>query len=65
MLVEQKNLQQSTLNISEHEPELELIEQQLIESQIQLDDFLAQQRSEHQQWQTIQLQHKELNDQIQ
>jgi chromosome segregation protein len=63
VLVEQKNLQQSTLNISEHEPELEFIEQQLTESQRQLDDFLEQQRSEHKQWQTIQLEHKDLNDQ--
>jgi chromosome segregation protein len=63
VLAEQQNLQKSTLNIAEHEPELELIEQQLAESQIQLDDFVEQQRSENQQWQTIQLQHKDLNEQ--
>jgi len=63
VLAEQTNLQKSTLNIAEHEPELELIEQQLTESQIQLDDLVEQQRIEHQQWQAIQLQHTDLNDQ--
>ena len=46
VLAEQKNLQKSTLNIAAHEPELELIEQQLLESQIQLDNFVEQQRNE-------------------
>jgi chromosome segregation protein len=63
VLAEQKNLQKSTLNIAAHEPELELIEQQLLESQIQLDNFVEQQRNEQQQWQTIQLQHKNLHEQ--
>jgi chromosome segregation protein len=63
VLAEQQSLQKSTINIAEHEPELELIEQQLIESQIQLDTFLEQQRTEQQQWRTIQLQHKDLSEQ--
>jgi chromosome segregation protein len=65
VLVEQEKLQQSALKIDAHQPELELIEQQLVASQEQLDVFVELQRSEHQQWQTLQVEHKNTNDQQQ
>ncbi|MBA6380642.1 MULTISPECIES: chromosome segregation protein SMC [unclassified Colwellia] len=63
VLAEQEQLQKSTLKITEHVPELELIEQQLLESQIQLEGYIEQQRNEHQQWQALQRQHQDTNDQ--
>jgi len=63
VLAEQEKLQHNTSTIAEHTPELELIEQQLLESQVQLDNFIEQQRSEHQQWQMLQLQHKTESEQ--
>jgi len=58
LLAEQEKLQQNSCAIAEHAPALALIEQQLLESQVQLDNFIEQQRGEHQQWQMLQLQHK-------
>jgi len=63
VLAEQEKLQHNTSSIAEHTPGLELIEQQLLESQVQLDNFIEQQRSEHQQWQMLQLQHKNESEQ--
>ncbi|NQZ22675.1 MAG: chromosome segregation protein SMC [Colwellia sp.] len=63
ILAEQEKLQQSILKLTEHQPELELTEQQLVASQAVLDDIVEQQRNEHQQWQTLQVQHKNSNEQ--
>jgi chromosome segregation protein len=63
VLAEQEHLKKCSFKIAEHLPDLELIDQQLLESQAQLDSFIEQQRDEHQQWQTLQHQHKNSNDQ--
>jgi chromosome segregation protein len=63
ILAEQEKLQQSTLKLTQHQPELEITEQQLIESQEILDGLIDQQRNEHQQSQALQVQHKNSNEQ--
>jgi chromosome segregation protein len=63
ILAEQDKLQQSTYQLTQHQPELEITEQQLDESQEILDALIDQQRNEHQQWKTLQVEHKQSNDQ--
>jgi len=63
ILAEQEKLQQSTLKLTQHQPELEITEQQLIESKEILDGLIDQQRNEHQQSQALQVQHKNTNEQ--
>ncbi len=63
ILAEQEKLQQSTYKLTQHQPELEITEQQLAESQEILDALIEQQRNEQKQWQTQQVEHKQSNDQ--
>lgn len=62
-LAEQDKLQHNTLKIAELSPELELMEQQLLNCQNDLEVLIEQQRHEHQQWQTIQKLHSNNNEQ--
>jgi chromosome segregation protein len=63
VFVEQEKLQKNSLKITDHEPELALIDKKLADNQQFLEDFIAQQSNERQQWQTIQHQHKNANEQ--
>jgi len=62
ILAEQEKLQQCTVKLNEQQPELEVTEQQLAASQETLDDIVELQRNEHQQWQALQVKHKNAND---